>query len=76
MGVHSELSAGGGAHNYIGDGAMGTLLANTRMPDLNILDCIYVNAHPVGPLYGPLSSFYSATKLDIIVAGTDPVAVD
>jgi hypothetical protein len=43
------------------------------MADLNVLDCIWVLARPS---YGPSCSYAQATRLDALVAGTDPVAVD
>jgi hypothetical protein len=76
MGVPSDkLSAGLGyrIHSAVGKGAMGTLMAQTRVPVLNIIDAIYVNALPKD---GPNTPYSHATETDIILASTDPVAVD
>jgi len=51
MGVGSDRlsrEAGGRAHNCVGSGGMGTEMAQTRFPDLNILDAIWINANPSG----------------------------
>jgi len=79
MGVPSDkLTArlGHRTHNTIGDGGMGTLMVETRYPTLNILDAIWVNANPLGASRGPSTSYDSATRLNIILASTDPVALD
>ena len=43
------------------------------LADLNILDCIWVNANPYD---GPWTGYGDATRLDQLVASTDPVAAD
>ena len=76
MGVPSDkLSAGLGyrIHSAVGRGAMGTLMAQTRVPVLNIVDAIYVNAKPKN---GPSTAYLDATQTNIIAASTDPVAID
>ncbi len=76
MGVPSDkLSAGLGyrIHSAVGKGAMGTLMAQTRVPTLNIIDAIYVNALPKD---GPKTPYSHATETNIIAASTDPVAID
>ena len=76
MGVPSDkLSAGLGyrIHSAVGRGAMGTLMVQTRVPVLNIVDAIYVN---VKPKDGPSTSYLDATQVNIIAASTDPVAID
>jgi uncharacterized protein (DUF362 family) len=76
MGVVSDRlsrEAGGRAHNSVGSGGMGTQMAQTRFPDLNILDAIWINAHPRG---GPSTSYSEADRAGIIAASTDPVALD
>jgi len=75
MGVQSEGQAGGLAngHSTVGTGGMGTLMTETRFPTLNILDAIWVNAHPMG---GPSTSYSGATRLNVLMASTDPVALD
>ena len=76
MGVTSDkLTSGLGysAHSSVGRGGMGTLMAQTRVPDLNILDATYVNARPEA---GPRTTYGEATYVGVIAASTDPVAVD
>jgi uncharacterized protein (DUF362 family) len=76
MGVPSDkLSASLGyrIHRAVGQGAMGTLMAQTRAPVLNIVDAIYVNAKPKN---GPSTGYLDATQTNIIAASTDPVAID
>ncbi|MGY5873544.1 MAG: DUF362 domain-containing protein [Candidatus Thorarchaeota archaeon] len=65
-------------HFSIALGGMGTLMAETRMPILNILDMIWVNAHPLesSSLRGPWSRYSSASFTDIIGVSQDPVALD
>jgi len=79
MGVQSEILNEGIAngHNQIGEGGMGTLLAETRYPVLNILDAIYINANPYPFLFcGPATTYEAATRVNILMASTDPVALD
>ncbi len=65
------------SHNAIRNGLLGGLLAEIRPADLNILDCIWINANPAGyPASGPATSYGEATRRDLLVAGTDPVALD
>ena len=73
MGVVSDKLTGGDSHRSVRRGGMGTEMAATRMPTLNVLDAIWVNADPGS---GPSSPYTKATRLDTIVAGTDPVALD
>ena len=76
MGVPSDkLTAGLGyrAHRTVGDGGMGTLMAHTRVPTLNIVDAIYINAIPKD---GPKTPYSHSTETNIIAASTDPVAID
>jgi uncharacterized protein (DUF362 family) len=60
-------------HYTIGEGGMGTLMVETRYPVLNILDAIWVN---VVPLSGPWTPDRRSTRLNVITASTDPVALD
>lgn len=60
-------------HYTIGEGGMGTLMVETRFPVLNILDAIWVN---VVPLSGPWTPDRRSTRLNVISASTDPVALD
>ena len=76
MGVPSDkLTAGLGyrAHRTVGDGGMGSLMAQTRVPTLNILDAIHINAIPKD---GPKTPYDHATETNIIAASKDPVAID
>lgn len=76
MGVPSDkLTAGLGyrAHHTVGDGGMGTLMAQTRVPTLNIIDAIHINAIPKD---GPKTPYDHATETNIIAASVDPVAID
>lgn len=73
MGVVSDKLTRHNAHQSVARGGMGTEMVETRMPILNILDGIWVNAHPRG---GPGTSYSSATRANIIMASTDPVALD
>lgn len=76
MGVPSDfLTRGGGgtgrAHNSTGVGGMGTQMAHTRMPTLNIMDMIWI-----GTERGPSNPFYRATNTNLVAASTDAVALD
>lgn len=76
MGVPSDkLTAklGYRSHITVGKGGMGTLMANTRFPTLNILDAIYVNGKPGT---GPKTTYSQATKTGIVAISTDPIALD
>jgi len=64
-------------HFSIGLGGMGTLMVETRMPILNILDMIWVNAHTLdSSMRGPWSRYSYASFTDIIGVSQDPVALD
>ncbi|MEM2904955.1 MAG: DUF362 domain-containing protein [Candidatus Bathyarchaeia archaeon] len=76
MGVVSDKltsQLGASSHQAVGTGGMGTEMAETRFPALNILDAIWVNAAPRG---GPGTPYDKATRLNIIAASTDPAALD
>jgi hypothetical protein len=76
MGVPSDKitrKLGYRAHDSVDKGGMGTLMAQTRIPVLNILDAVYVNARPGE---GPRTPYDRATMANIIAASTDPVALD
>lgn len=62
-----------GAHTGVRYGGMGRFLADVRVPDLNILDCIYILAAPNA---GPAASYSQATRVDKLIAGKDPIALD
>ncbi len=61
------------SHRAVRRGGMGSVLAEVRMPDLTILDCIWILAMPGS---GPPASYANANRRDQLVAGTDPVALD
>ncbi|MHA1960750.1 MAG: DUF362 domain-containing protein [Candidatus Thorarchaeota archaeon] len=65
-------------HFSIPLGGMGTLMAETRVPTLNILDMIWINANPIesSPNRGPWSFYMTASFTDIIGASVDAVALD
>jgi hypothetical protein len=76
MGIPSDkLSSAHGhrSHASVGKGGMGTLMAETRVPTLSIIDAIRVNAKPGT---GPKTPFEGATQAGILAAGTDPIALD
>jgi uncharacterized protein (DUF362 family) len=62
---------GGATHYNIGNGAMGTQMALTRFPVLNILDAIWIT-----PDGGPSAPYSRAIQTDMILASQDPVALD
>ena len=64
---------GANLHNAIYYGILGKLLAEVRMPDLNILDGIWIQADPYD---GPYCSYIDATRKDMLFASLDPVALD
>ena len=80
MGVQSqgEGQAGlGNGHSTVATGGMGTLMVETGLPTLNIIDAVWVNANP--PPYsgaGPSTPYSQATRINILMASTDPVALD
>ena len=65
-------------HYSVRLGGMGTMLVETRAPDLNILDMVWVNANPLesSDSRGPWSTYSTASATDIIGASVDPVALD
>jgi len=76
MGVTSDALtrvAGARAHESVGTGGMGTEIAGTRFPTLNILDAIWAS---LTPGVGPQVRYGDATKVGVIAASTDPVALD
>jgi len=76
MGVLSDRLTsmlGARSHNTVGRGGMGTEMAETRFPILNILDAIWVNAVPNA---GPKTSYDRASRVNLIAASTDPIALD
>lgn len=71
MGVISQPLTN--THDYVGRGALGKVMVETRVPTLNILDAIWINALP---LNGPDTTYDEATKINLVLASTDPVALD
>ena len=69
--VTGQLSTN--SHGAIRYGMMGALLGEIQPADLNILDCIWINANPNS---GPSTSYGGATRRDELVASVDPVAAD
>ncbi|MHA2141617.1 MAG: DUF362 domain-containing protein [Candidatus Thorarchaeota archaeon] len=65
-------------HFSIALGGMATLMVQTRAPVLNILDMLWVNAHPMesSTQRGPWSRYNDASFTDIIGASLDPIALD
>ena len=61
------------SHSAIRYGLLGAVMGEIRPPDLNILDCIWINANPYS---GPATTYGGATRRDQLVASTDPVAAD
>jgi len=69
--VTNDLNTG--SHTAVSGGLMGAVMAETGPPDLNILDCIRVDGYPHS---GPQVSWTYASRLDQLVASTDPIALD
>lgn len=60
-------------HSLIGKGALGKVMVETRIPTLNILDAIWINPIPRG---GPDTTYSEALGVSLVLASTDPVALD
>ncbi len=69
--VTRELSTN--SHSAIHYGILGAVQGEIQLADLNILDCIWINANPYS---GPGTSYSGATRRDELVASVDPVAAD
>jgi Domain of unknown function (DUF362) len=77
MGVPSDkltTQMGSRAHLTVDEGGMGTQMAETRFPAITILDAIWINAN-IKPS-GPVTTYAQATRMNMIAASTDPVALD
>ena len=80
MGVQSQGEGQGGlanGHSTVATGGMGTLMVETGLPTLNIIDAVWVNANP--PPFsgmGPGTPYNQATRVNVLMASTDPVALD
>ncbi len=72
MGVVTSV-LGTNSHSGIAYGILGALLGEIQLADLNILDCIWINANPFS---GPATTYEGATRRDELIASTDPVAAD
>lgn len=73
MGVVSDRLTKHNAHRSVDAGGMGTEIAETRIPTLNLIDAIWINANPGS---GPRTSYSEATRVNVVMAGVDPVALD
>ncbi len=73
MGVVSDRLSGHTAHRSVGTGGMGTQMAQTRFPVLNVLDAVWINA---APGRGPRTTYSQATQTNIVAASRDPAALD
>ncbi|MCL2136608.1 MAG: DUF362 domain-containing protein [Coriobacteriia bacterium] len=71
MGTTASRLTNQSSHNSVGSGGMGTQLAQTRMPAINIMDMVWV-----GLLRGPNTSYQDAVQNNMLAASTDPVALD
>ncbi|TFG08771.1 DUF362 domain-containing protein [Candidatus Heimdallarchaeota archaeon] len=75
MGVQSQPLGNG--HDNIDTGGMATLMVQLGLPVLNILDAIWINANPENSLAeGPDTNYNQATRINIIMASLDPIALD
>jgi hypothetical protein len=75
MGVVSAKQTN--AHEKVATGGMGTEMVETRFPTLNILDAVWVNANPAtSSSHGPTTPYGAATRVNVVMASTDPVALD
>ncbi len=61
------------SHSAIRYGILGALLGDIQLADLNILDCIWINANPYT---GPYTGYGDALRRDELVASVDPIAAD
>ena len=75
MGVQTQRLANG--HQTVATGGMGTLMVETGLPTLNIIDAIWINANPPpSTLAGPGTPYDRATRTNVLAASTDPVTLD
>ncbi|MGD8546042.1 MAG: DUF362 domain-containing protein, partial [Candidatus Bathyarchaeota archaeon] len=65
-------------HSRIKYGALGTVIAQTRFPTLNLLDAIWVNPNPKegSGKCGPMTPYEAASFTNVIGASQDPVALE
>ena len=80
MGVQSQGEGQAGlanGHSSVATGGMGTLMVETGLPTLNIIDAVWVNANPPPSSgTGPGTPYNQATRVNVLVASSDPVALD
>jgi uncharacterized protein (DUF362 family) len=75
MGVPTQALTN--AHQRIATGGLATLMVECGVPTLNIIDAKWVNANPANTLSaGPSTSYREATRVNMLIAGLDPVALD
>lgn len=75
MGVLSTSLCNDGFDQHEGmvyEGLMGRMMAQVIYPHLNILDANYIGVSP----NGPASSYESAYQAHLVLASTDPIALD
>ncbi len=72
MGVVTR-ELGTASHSAIRNGLLGSHLGEVGLADFNILDAIWINAHPAN---GPQTSYGEASRRDDLVMSVDPVAAD
>jgi hypothetical protein len=61
------------SHTSIARGILGAVMGEVQIPDLNIIDSVWINANPNS---GPQTTYAGATRRDELVASRDPVAAD
>lgn len=71
MGIVSDKLTNETSHSTVDEGDLGRVMAETRVPVLNITDAKWVNAQR-----GPSTPYSRAINLGIIAASTDPIALD
>ncbi|MBN2368831.1 DUF362 domain-containing protein [Candidatus Woesearchaeota archaeon] len=80
MGTPSDKLTKTEAHNSIGNGGMGVQMAETRFPSLTIMDSIWVSTVYPCTLAtwwcGPNVFYNDSLQNNMVLAGTDPVALD
>ena len=75
MGVLSTSLCNDGFDKHQGmidEGLMGRMMAQVIYPDLNVIDANYIGVSS----RGPASSYDSAYKANLVLAGQDPIALD
>jgi len=76
MGVVTQV-LGTWSHSSVKWGGMGTVMTEARIPTLNVLDAIWVNANPYPSSdAGPDCSYSQASFADVLGMSQDPVALE